>query len=61
MVTPKVLEGVVVNGVITIMEQVSKTSDGAKKWDRPSFVGTDASVVQHLNAEYEALEREVVQ
>jgi len=61
MVTPKGLGGVVVNGVISIMEQVSRTSDGAKKWDRPSFVGTAASVVQHLNAECEALMREVVQ
>jgi hypothetical protein len=58
---PKGLGGTVINGVLSIMEQVSRTSDDAKKWDRPSFVGTAASVVQHLNAECEALMREVVQ
>ena len=60
-VPPKGLGGTVINGVLSIMEQVSRTSDDAKKWDRPSFVGTAASVVQHLNAECEALMREVVQ
>jgi len=51
---------VVVNGVLSIMEQVSSTADSAKKWDRPSFVGTAANMVQNLNAECEALMREVV-
>jgi len=46
---------------VNIMEEVGKTADSAKKWDRPSFVGTAASVVQHLNSECEALMRELVQ
>jgi hypothetical protein len=52
--------GIMVNGVLSIMEQVSTTADSAKKWDRPSFVGTAANMVQSLNAECEALMREVV-
>ena len=45
---------------VSIEELVGKTADSAKKWDRPSFVGTAASMVQHLNAECEALMREIV-
>jgi len=44
-----------------IMGEVGKTAEEAKKWDRPSFVGTAASIVQHLNSECEALMRELVQ
>ena len=46
---------------VSIEELVSKTADSAKKWDRPSFVGTAACMVQHLNAECEALMRELAQ
>jgi len=46
---------------VNMEELVSKTADSAKKWDRPSFVGTAASMVQHLNAECEALMRELVE
>jgi len=46
---------------VKLMEDVGKASDMAKKWDRPSFVGTAATLVQGLNAQCEALMREVVQ
>lgn len=38
-----------------------KIADSAKKFDRPSFVGTAADLVQGLNAQCEALAREVYQ
>lgn len=48
------------SSILSIMEQVSKTAEDAKKWDRPSFVGTAALMVQSLNAECEGLMRELV-
>ena len=45
---------------MSIEELVRKTADGAKKWDRPSFVGSVASMVQHLNAACKALMREII-
>ena len=45
---------------VSIEDLVRKTADSAKKWDRPSFVGSAASMVQHLNAECEALMREII-
>lgn len=48
------------SNMIHIMEQVSRTADDAKKWDRPSFVGSAAMMVQSLNAECEILMRELV-
>ena len=48
------------NSALSIMEQVSKAADEAKKWDRPSFVGTSAAMIQLLNSECEALMREIV-
>lgn len=36
-----------------------RAADDAKKWDRPSFVGSAASLIQGLNAQCEALMREV--
>jgi hypothetical protein len=35
------------------------TADSAKKWDRPSFVGSAASLIQGLNAQCEAMMREI--
>jgi len=43
----------------TIMQDCVKTAEMAKKWDRPSFVGTAANLIQGLNAQCEALLREV--
>ncbi|CAJ1969987.1 unnamed protein product [Cylindrotheca closterium] len=40
--------------------ECSKLAEQAKKWDRPSFVGTAASIVQGLNSQCEALMRELV-
>lgn len=48
------------SNLLSIMEQVCKTAEDAKKWDRPSFVGTAALMVQSLNAECEGLMRELV-
>jgi len=49
------------HSMVKLMEDVGKAADLAKKWDRPSFVGTAATLVQGLNAQCEALMREVVQ
>jgi hypothetical protein len=43
-----------------IMQDCSLTAESAKKWDRPSFVGSAAQLVQGLNAQCEALMREVL-
>lgn len=43
-----------------IMQDCSQTAESAKKWDRPSFVGSAAQLVQGLNAQCEALMREVL-
>jgi hypothetical protein len=40
---------------IQINEECARLADQAKKWDRPSFVGTAASIIQSLNAECESL------
>mmetsp|Transcript_7105 Transcript_7105/g.13416 ORF Transcript_7105/g.13416 Transcript_7105/m.13416 type:complete len:936 (+) Transcript_7105:134-2941(+) len=53
-------EDVNCSSMLSIMEQVSKAADDAKKWDRPSFVGSAALMVQSLNAECEGLMRELV-
>jgi hypothetical protein len=45
---------------IKIMGDVVKAAESAKKWDRPSFVGTASTVIQGLNAQCEALMREIV-
>ena len=45
---------------VKIMEAMGKTADQAKKWERPSFVGSAAEMVQGLNAQCEALMRELV-
>ena len=37
-----------------------KLAEQAKKWDRPSFVGTAASMIQELNSQCESLMRELV-
>jgi len=44
----------------TNMENMGKTADNAKKWERPSFVGSAAEMVQGLNVQCEALMRELV-
>jgi len=41
------------------MSECVRISDQAKKWDRPSFVGTAASLIQNLNSQCEELMREV--
>jgi len=45
---------------LQITADCSKLAEQAKKWDRPSFVGTAASMVQELNSQSEALMREMV-
>jgi hypothetical protein len=44
---------------LKIMEDCTDAAEGAKKWDRPSFVGTAAALIEHLNAQCEALVREL--
>jgi hypothetical protein len=41
-------------------EACAKLAEQAKKWDRPSFVGTAASLVQELNSQCECLTRELI-
>jgi hypothetical protein len=48
------------NKTIQISEECSKLAEQAKKWDRPSFVGTAASLVHGLNSQCESLMRELV-
>ncbi len=62
--TPSSLSSVKNNNGIkdtkTIMEEAAITADSAKKWERPSFVGSAATMIQNLNAQCEALMRELV-
>ena len=43
------------------MSECTFTAESAKKWERPSFVNTAATLVQNLNAQCEALMREVME
>lgn len=45
---------------IAVNEEGIKLAENAKKWDRPSFVGTAASVIQSLNGQCEALMAELM-
>jgi len=45
--------------VARIIRDCVKTAEDAKKWDRPSFVGSAASLIQGMNAQCEALMRQV--
>ncbi len=45
---------------IAVNQEGIKLAENAKKWDRPSFVGTAASVIQSLNAQCEALMAELL-
>ena len=45
---------------IQVNKEGVEFADKAKKWDRPSFVGTAASVIQSLNSQCEALMAELV-
>eukprot|EP00531_Pseudo-nitzschia_arenysensis_P005944 CAMPEP_0116132942 /NCGR_PEP_ID=MMETSP0329-20121206/9833_1 /TAXON_ID=697910 /ORGANISM="Pseudo-nitzschia arenysensis, Strain B593" /LENGTH=871 /DNA_ID=CAMNT_0003627523 /DNA_START=262 /DNA_END=2877 /DNA_ORIENTATION=+ len=45
---------------IAVNSEGIKLAENAKKWDRPSFVGTAASVIQSLNAQCEALMAELL-
>lgn len=42
-----------------VMLECAETAESAKKWDRPGFVGTAATLIQHLNSQCEALVREL--
>jgi hypothetical protein len=46
--------------MLEVMDKCVEEAEGAKKWDRPSFVGSAASMVQALNAQCEALTREML-
>jgi len=50
-----------ITSTVTIMEETAQTADSAKKWERPSFVGSAATMVHSLNAQCEALMRELVE
>lgn len=43
------------------LEECTRLAEEAKKWDRPSFVGTAASLIQALNAQCEALMSEMLE
>ena len=43
-----------------IMNDCIDCAESAKKWDRPSFVGSAASLIQGLNAQCEAMMREIM-
>lgn len=43
-----------------IMADCIDTADSAKKWDRPAFVGSAASLIQGLNAQCETMMREIM-
>jgi len=44
---------------ITVNQEGIKLAENAKKWDRPSFVGSAASIIQSLNAQCESLMAEL--
>jgi hypothetical protein len=46
---------------LSMTGEIIKTAEAAKKWNRPSFVGSAATIIQQLNAESEALMRELVE
>lgn len=43
-----------------IVDECVKTCEAAKKWDRPSFIDTAATLIRQLNDQCAALEREVL-
>ena len=45
---------------VAVSNEGIKLAENAKKWDRPSFVGTAASIIQSLNAQCEALMAELI-
>ena len=45
---------------VKIMQAMGRTADQAKKWERPSFVGSASEMVQGLNAQCDALMQELV-
>ena len=45
---------------LQLCEECTKEAESAKKWDRPSFVGTAASLIQALNSQCDGLVRELV-
>eukprot|EP00934_Nitzschia_sp_Nitz4_P001381 Nitzschia sp. Nitz4//scaffold6_size259037//220090//222675//NITZ4_001118-RA/size259037-processed-gene-0.94-mRNA-1//-1//CDS//3329557025//1381//frame0 len=45
---------------LEINEECVRLAEQAKKWDRPSFVGTAASLVQAMNSQCECLVRELI-
>ena len=49
------------HSTIKVMEDVVKAAESAKKWDRPSFVSTAATMIQGLNSQCEALMKEILQ
>ena len=44
-----------------LMDETIQQASTAKKWDRPSFVGLSATIINSLNAQCESLMREVAQ
>jgi len=44
---------------VEIMQECSHSAETARKWDRPSFVGTAAKLIQSLNSQCETLMREL--
>jgi len=44
---------------IGIIRECVTTAEDAKKWDRPSFVGSAATLIQGMNAQCETLMREI--
>ena len=45
---------------LQLLDECTKEAESAKKWDRPSFVGTAASLIQALNSQCDGLMRELV-
>ena len=44
-----------------VMKDCVRAADGAKKWDRPTFVGTAATLIQNLNAQCDIFMRELLE
>jgi hypothetical protein len=44
-----------------LMESCVKTAESAKKWDRPNFVGSAATLIQCLNSQCEILMKELAE
>ena len=52
--------GLGASSVPMCLTEASQTADAAKKWDRPTFVGHAAKIIEYLNSQCDLLMRELI-